>query len=186
MRSRAAARSNGDVRPQAGAAEAAASIARAASSRRPSASAPMISPDAGLVASNAAPLTAGAHAPPMYSVATTLAGRSAAAADAAAVDFGGTRAPGRTLVGLLHPRRPVLPGAATVCRAGCSERNPRLTCHGSAVHSHPSLSQPATPSLNELARQATTHCLTGCAIGEIVGLVVSTQLGWSNAASIVL
>jgi hypothetical protein len=44
----------------------------------------------------------------------------------------------------------------------------------------------AAHSLNGLAAQATTHCLTGCAIGEIAGLVVSTQLGWSNAASIVL
>jgi Domain of unknown function (DUF4396) len=41
-------------------------------------------------------------------------------------------------------------------------------------------------SLNRLAAQATTHCLTGCAIGEVAGLVVATQLGWSNAASIVL
>jgi hypothetical protein len=45
---------------------------------------------------------------------------------------------------------------------------------------------PEAPSLNRLAAQATTHCLTGCAIGEIAGLVVATQLGWSNAASIVL
>ena len=44
----------------------------------------------------------------------------------------------------------------------------------------------AQQSLNRLAAQATTHCLTGCAIGEIAGLVVATQLGWSNAASIVL
>ena len=43
---------------------------------------------------------------------------------------------------------------------------------------------PIGPSLNRLAAQATTHCLTGCAIGEIAGLVVATQLGWSNAASI--
>ena len=42
------------------------------------------------------------------------------------------------------------------------------------------------PTLNQLAAQATTHCLTGCAIGEVAGMVVATQLGWSNAASIVL
>jgi hypothetical protein len=39
-------------------------------------------------------------------------------------------------------------------------------------------------SLNRLAFQATRHCLTGCAIGEILGLVISTQLGWHDAASI--
>ena len=44
----------------------------------------------------------------------------------------------------------------------------------------------APASLNRLAAQATTHCLTGCAIGEVLGLVVSTQLGWSNAASIAI
>jgi Domain of unknown function (DUF4396) len=34
------------------------------------------------------------------------------------------------------------------------------------------------------AVQATLHCLTGCAVGEILGLVLSTWWGWSNAASI--
>jgi len=52
---------------------------------------------------------------------------------------------------------------------------------------HDQVDHGAVPqSLNRLAAQATTHCLTGCAIGEIAGLVVATQLGWSNAASIVL
>ena len=41
-------------------------------------------------------------------------------------------------------------------------------------------------SLNQLARQATIHCLTGCAIGEILGLVIATQLGWHDLPSIVL
>ena len=41
-------------------------------------------------------------------------------------------------------------------------------------------------SLNRLAFQATRHCLTGCAIGEILGLVIATQLGWHDLPSIVL
>ena len=41
-------------------------------------------------------------------------------------------------------------------------------------------------SLNRLAANATTHCLTGCAIGEVLGMVVGTQLSWSNEATIVL
>jgi hypothetical protein len=41
-------------------------------------------------------------------------------------------------------------------------------------------------SLNRLAFSATAHCLTGCAIGEILGLVIATALGWSNAASIAI
>lgn len=36
------------------------------------------------------------------------------------------------------------------------------------------------------AFQATTHCLTGCAIGEIPGLVLSNALGWTAIPSIVL
>lgn len=36
------------------------------------------------------------------------------------------------------------------------------------------------------AIQATVHCLTGCAIGEVLGMVIATALGWGNAPSIVL
>jgi Domain of unknown function (DUF4396) len=36
------------------------------------------------------------------------------------------------------------------------------------------------------ARQATLHCLTGCAIGEILGLVIGTWLGLSDAATVTL
>jgi hypothetical protein len=42
------------------------------------------------------------------------------------------------------------------------------------------------PSLNRTAFQATVHCLTGCAIGEVLGLVVSTALGWHDLPSILL
>ena len=41
-------------------------------------------------------------------------------------------------------------------------------------------------SLNRLAARATTHCLTGCAIGEVLGLVIATQLGWHDVPSIAL
>jgi hypothetical protein len=41
-------------------------------------------------------------------------------------------------------------------------------------------------SLNRLAFAATVHCLTGCAIGEILGMVLATWWGWGNFASIVL
>jgi Domain of unknown function (DUF4396) len=36
------------------------------------------------------------------------------------------------------------------------------------------------------AVSATVHCLTGCAIGEVLGMVIATLAGWGNAASIVL
>jgi hypothetical protein len=43
-----------------------------------------------------------------------------------------------------------------------------------------------TASLNRTAVQATVHCLTGCAIGEVLGLVIATALGWHDLPSIVL
>jgi Domain of unknown function (DUF4396) len=42
------------------------------------------------------------------------------------------------------------------------------------------------PSTNQLALSATIHCLTGCAIGEVLGLVIATQLGWHDLPSILL
>ena len=42
------------------------------------------------------------------------------------------------------------------------------------------------PSLNRIAFSATVHCLTGCAIGEVLGMVLSTWWGWGDAASIAL
>src|SRR5207247_1346401 len=33
---------------------------------------------------------------------------------------------------------------------------------------------------------ATTHCLIGCALGEVVGMAIATAAGWGNLASIVL
>ena len=36
------------------------------------------------------------------------------------------------------------------------------------------------------AASATLHCLTGCAIGEVLGMVIGTALGWHNLPTIVL
>jgi hypothetical protein len=41
-------------------------------------------------------------------------------------------------------------------------------------------------SLNHLALAATLHCLTGCGIGEVLGLVIAAWLGWGTFASIAL
>jgi hypothetical protein len=40
-------------------------------------------------------------------------------------------------------------------------------------------------SLDQLAFAATVHCLTGCSIGEVAGMALSTALGWSNGANVV-
>ena len=41
-------------------------------------------------------------------------------------------------------------------------------------------------SLNRLSLAATVHCLTGCAIGEVLGMVLATWWGWGDSASIAL
>jgi hypothetical protein len=41
-------------------------------------------------------------------------------------------------------------------------------------------------SLNRLAFSATVHCLTGCAIGEVLGMIIGTAMGWSDLATIAI
>ena len=40
--------------------------------------------------------------------------------------------------------------------------------------------------LDALALSATLHCLTGCAIGEVAGMVIGTALGWSEWGTVAL
>ena len=57
--------------------------------------------------------------------------------------------------------------------------------HDHAHHNHREL--PASGrALDAMALSATLHCLTGCAIGEVLGLVIGTALGWSDLATIAL
>ena len=51
-------------------------------------------------------------------------------------------------------------------------------------HPHPHAAGPV--ALNRLALSATVHCLTGCAIGEFLGMVIATALGWGNGAQMAL
>ena len=41
-------------------------------------------------------------------------------------------------------------------------------------------------SLNRVAFSATAHCLTGCAIGEVLGMIIGTALGWGDFQTIAL
>ena len=63
--------------------------------------------------------------------------------------------------------------------------------HAAAQSDHPDHGahdgQPAMGGdINAMAASATLHCLTGCAIGEILGLIVGTAIGLSNVATIAL
>jgi hypothetical protein len=52
---------------------------------------------------------------------------------------------------------------------------------------HVAHAAPATGrELTRLAVSATRHCLTGCAIGEVLGLILATWWAWGNTASIAL
>ena len=41
-------------------------------------------------------------------------------------------------------------------------------------------------NLTRMAISATLHCLTGCAIGEVLGMVIGTALGWDNWPTVAL
>jgi hypothetical protein len=45
---------------------------------------------------------------------------------------------------------------------------------------------PAQPASWGMAASATLHCLTGCAIGEVLGMVIGTWLGLHNVATVAL
>jgi Domain of unknown function (DUF4396) len=40
--------------------------------------------------------------------------------------------------------------------------------------------------LNSLAIAATNHCLTGCVIGEVLGMAIATALSWGDVAQVAL
>ncbi|AKN73268.1 membrane protein [Streptomyces sp. PBH53] len=52
--------------------------------------------------------------------------------------------------------------------------------HEQAHHHH------APAATWAMAAQATLHCLTGCAVGEVLGMVIGTWLGWGNAPTMAL
>jgi hypothetical protein len=54
-----------------------------------------------------------------------------------------------------------------------------------AEHAHHDLPTSGR-ALDALALSATVHCLTGCAIGEVTGMVIGTALGWSEWGTVAL
>jgi hypothetical protein len=53
-------------------------------------------------------------------------------------------------------------------------------------HAHTHELPTSGAALNAVALSATLHCLTGCAIGEVLGMIVGTALGLSDLGTIAL
>ncbi len=58
--------------------------------------------------------------------------------------------------------------------------------HGASETEHGHDAAPTGAPLNALAFSATVHCLTGCAIGEVLGMVIGTAAGFSDLGTIAL
>lgn len=63
------------------------------------------------------------------------------------------------------------------------EHDAHRHAHGDAARAQ---AHRAGASLNRLAFSATLHCLSGCAVGEVLGLAIGTALGWANGPTIAL
>ncbi|HVF79115.1 MAG TPA: DUF4396 domain-containing protein [Solirubrobacteraceae bacterium] len=59
----------------------------------------------------------------------------------------------------------------------------QATAH--AQHAHHDMPTSGGP-LTRVALSATLHCLTGCAIGEVLGMIIGTALGFSDLGTIAL
>ncbi len=59
------------------------------------------------------------------------------------------------------------------------------TSNAAAGHEHHEMPTGGR-ELTRVALSATLHCLTGCAIGEVLGMIIGTALGLSNLGTIVL
>ena len=57
-------------------------------------------------------------------------------------------------------------------------------CHGHTDHNAHAAHR--SGALNQTAFMATVHCLTGCTIGEVLGMVLGTAFGWSNWPTVAL
>jgi hypothetical protein len=60
------------------------------------------------------------------------------------------------------------------------------TATTTADHAHHHELPSSGPQLMSLAISATLHCLTGCAIGEVLGMVIATAIGLGNGATVAL
>jgi len=67
-----------------------------------------------------------------------------------------------------------------------SSTHDQHAAHGPMQHGADDAPPAMGGGINAMAASATLHCLTGCAIGEILGLIIGTAIGLSNVATIAL
>lgn len=70
-----------------------------------------------------------------------------------------------------------------MCKKGTCEHHGDHS-HMNHKHTHSEQHDHDAMSLNKMAASATLHCLTGCAIGEVSGLIIGTALGWTTLQTI--
>ncbi len=79
------------------------------------------------------------------------------------------------------PRMPHLAVTQTarhLPHAGTDHHHPRHRGHHEGTHGE--------ASLTRTAFLATLHCLTGCTIGEVLGMALGTAFGWGNWSTVAL
>jgi len=54
------------------------------------------------------------------------------------------------------------------------------------MHEHDHQESASSISTGRLAASATAHCLMGCGLGEVVGVIIGTALAFSNTQTIIL
>lgn len=101
----------------------------------------------------------------------------------AATDSLGNTAQGPALQRMVPPR-----GIRELLTSAASDRSSMNTHehHQMSGHEHAGHAIGHGTTTWSMAAQATLHCLTGCAIGEVLGMVIGTAAGFRNAGTIVL
>ncbi|MFF8943655.1 DUF4396 domain-containing protein [Streptomyces sp. NPDC014864] len=67
-----------------------------------------------------------------------------------------------------------------------TQQNPAHQSEHPEHHAHHTHPAPTAATTWRAAAQATLHCLTGCAIGEVLGMIIGTAAGLHNAATVVI
>lgn len=101
---------------------------------------------------------------------------------------GGTCSTGWQIAGnsiQLGVRRDKQPPATTVPPVTTGPE-PLSSAHSSGDHGAGHSAHGVGGGVNAMAASATLHCLTGCSIGEIGGLIIGTAAGLSNLATVVV